>query len=266
MARPCTICGHASRAAIDAALLAGTPPAKVAARYPDASARCVLRHAASRHHQLPQETASQAAPAPRSPPAPPALVVGSAGLAEPETVSAGVPEVPAQSAPAPRPANDAESPPSDRLPEEQIPPTREAKVGSIMGMMAAGLWEDGVSLRDLARAWGMAEGSIAHIAGEARRRMKSAIDPRQIGQIVAATCHRGLAAAVAMVEAGDAKALNGLASIARVYKDLLPAPAEEKGDEPAVFRIELSTPERPAPEVPCPSGSSSPPAADPAAG
>lgn len=138
-----------------------------------------------------------------------------------------------------------------------------------MGLVAAGLWEDGDSIRELARAWRMAPGSVAHIASEARRRVRSAIDPRRIGDIVATTCHRGLGAAVAMAEAGDAKALSGLAAIARIYKDLLP-PREDKPEEAPTFRVELSSPDRPPSELEpaCPpsSGSSSPPGDAPAPG
>ena len=155
---------------------------------------------------------------------------------------------------------------------EVVPDTREAKVGHVMGLMAGDLWIDGgESIAALARSWSMAEGSVAHIASEARRRVTSSIDPGAIGKIVASTCHRGLTAAVSMAEGGDPKALNGIAAIARVYSGMLPTLTEKKPsvDDPPVFRIELTTPERPppaAPEVPCPSGSSSPPAGDPAPG
>jgi hypothetical protein len=282
MARPCTICGRPDRAAIDAALRAGTPPSEVALQHPDAGARCIARHAASHHHTRSQVAAPPAAPPPRlSPTAPPASFAGSDPRAGPtaETPAVSVPvSAPPAEVPAPTaPANDAAPPPSERLPEgppseprsvpppeEEIPPTREAKVGHIMGLVAGGLWEDGESIRELARAWRMSQGSVAHIASEARRRVRSAIDPKRIGEIVATTCHRGLGAAVAMAEAGDSKALSGLAAIARVYKDLLP-PTPEKTEEVPVFKVDLSEPERPPVEPPCPSsGSSSPPAGDPA--
>jgi hypothetical protein len=281
MARPCTICGRSDRAAIDAALLAGASAVDVALQHPDASARCIGRHAASQHHTRPQVAAPRAAPPPRlSPAAPPASFGGSDPRAEGRAVTAAVsvpvsasPEgVPAAEEDAPaEPLESLEAPASEPPPgEDEIPPTREAKVGHIMGLVAAGLWADGDSIRELARAWRMAPGSVAHVASEARRRVRSAIDPRRIGDIVATTCHRGLGAAVAMAEAGDAKALSGLAAIARIYKDLLP-PRDDKPEEAPTFRVELSSPERPASEpepAACPpsSGSSSPPGDAPAPG
>jgi hypothetical protein len=155
-----------------------------------------------------------------------------------------------------------------------------------MGVMAAGEWETGRTGRELAEAWGLNPGTLDHIASEASRRVKAVGESEYVKTRIAAALDEGIGHALGMLrprtvtdkkgdvveEPGDPRALGGLAQLVKAFGELagVARPKVEtkdnKLDEPATFRVELSAPERPPAEVPCPSGSSNPPDGDPAQG
>ncbi len=140
-----------------------------------------------------------------------------------------------------------------------------------MEIMAANRWEG--QHAELAAAWGVSEGTVEHYAGEASRRVKAVGEGDWVRQRISVALDEGLEHGLRLLRRGDPRALGGLAQLAKAFGELAGAKRgavvdDKAGAEPATFRVELSTPERPPgdPEDACPSGPSSPPAGGPAAG
>jgi hypothetical protein len=91
-----------------------------------------------------------------------------------------------------------------------------------MRLMTALRWTTGETGPLLAAAWGMAATSIAEIAGEASRRIRSAMDPATVKELVCDAMREGLAIALADRDA------RGLAAVAKVYADVSGASAPQK--------------------------------------
>lgn len=128
---------------------------------------------------------------------------------------------------------------------------RETRVREIMGLMSSGRWQG--QHKELAALWGVSPGTIEHYAGEASRRVKATGETEYVRERLAAFLDHTLDLALRKVAEGDGRALMACAQLARTYGDLAglrpdAKDGEPKG-EPATFRIELSVPERPAPEA-----------------
>jgi hypothetical protein len=205
MPRPCSVCGHPKRREIDESLRRGDKPNAIARAHAPLTDDAVRRHLAAKHHEAtaaPGRTSAPVAPTGDKQKAPRLHLVG--GSESPVTRSR---KEPRNREPAP-----------ELIPAE-APVDRDGRVKHCMAVMAANMWENGETGKVLAAAWGMSPSTLADIAAEASRRLRSATDDKQIGSMVAVALSRGLEAAVSMVEAGDAKALSGLASLAKVYLD-----------------------------------------------
>jgi len=248
MPRPCSICGHADVAAIDRALKKGDSLDVVSKRF-GLSRPSVQRHRAQHLGTKPGATPAKFPAQSR------AIRNGKAksagGSATSGTEPKGAPKCP--------------------------PPDREGRVRACMELMTGGRWESGVTANELAAEWGMTPGAVAHISSEASRRVKAVGEHDFVRTRIAAALDEGLAIALGMargskangvVVPGDPRALAGLASIAKAFKELAGSgskPADPDGNR---FIVELVSPERPVPCSPQPSsppsGDSSPPTDAPA--
>lgn len=213
MARPCSICGHADLQAINKALQGGDSLDDVSERF-KLSRSALQRHRAAHLAAKPVAKPAKAAKAkakPRRAPAKPRDRSRAAQKAVAPVTSVGEPTEP-QRKPLPKPSAD-----------------RESRVRACMELMAAGRWESGVTPQELAAEWGMAEGSLAHIAGEASRRVKAVGEQDFVRTRISAALDEGLGIALSMARGvnangvtipGDPRALGGLASIAKAYREL----------------------------------------------
>jgi hypothetical protein len=264
MARPCSICGHPDREAIDKALQAGASNREIARQHlGDPAAKDSIR----RHRRHLGE------PTPRKPRGRTEAATSSA-RSEPEkgpkrrTVvhrdikpEKGPQKRPAPTAPAASEAAENAAPEAPAQPPEKPSQSgsdgalsREARVRQIMALMAARRWQ-GDEHEALAAEWGITPGTVEHYAGEASRRVRAVMEGEHtwVRTRVGVALDHGLDLAIQQAEAGDSRALSALAQLARSVRELF-APHGKGGDgrqdEPAVFRVELSMPERPTTEAP----------------
>jgi hypothetical protein len=150
-----------------------------------------------------------------------------------------------------------------------------------MGLMAANRWVTGTTGPELAAQWGLHPGTLEHIAAEASRRVHAVGEADYVRTRIAAALDEALGHGLQMLRPhivdgfevpGDPRALSGVAGLVKAFGELAgvarPKTEPEKSTEVPTFKVDLSLPERPPLEEPCPppSGSSSPPAGDPAPG
>lgn len=153
-----------------------------------------------------------------------------------------------------------------RKASDAAPPTNEARVRHVMGLIASGRWQGVDSIAELAVEWEMSEGTLTRVAAEAQRRVAAVDDGDFVRRRLAVAIDELVDEARAMVRKGDPRALSGFAQVGRLFADITGATraATPTTDGPPVFRVELTTA---PPQTACPpSGNSSPPDDGPAPG